>query len=152
MSQYEYIVCGPRSDKELRLKMGYHPRFEEILIQKVNLVIEKKKVYLLLNCAVPEDMDVSDPVSFWVTLSLFIPRDRSKVIRAGNLRFLPISYESGDLPAGYKSIGYCSEIKLGFRERRSANLYNVFLEVYGVKLNKTFNKFHVNSIGEFVQV
>lgn len=152
MADIQYVVGGPCVEKGHYLKRGYHPDYEKFMIESASIVEQKNKVYIFLNALVPESVDTGKRQAFYVNFSMFIHHDRSKMGRTGLLEFMPVSYEAENVPAGYKSMGFCKELKLGLSERRHGKLYSILLEVYGIKMNKEYITFYINDLGERVKL
>lgn len=154
MNAQDYIVSGPgapRVTKDKLLKLGYNPAFEDFLIESVRVDVFKKNIYLILYCLVPEDTKIEYETPFFVLFFMFIAHDRSKMVRDGKTMFTEVPYKPENVPAGYKAVGFGAEFKLGFRERRQGDLYNILLEVYGVKIKKSFAKFQIDRNGMYIK-
>lgn len=146
----KYVVCDPkRFSKDVLLKTGYPSEYENFFIDNVVLFREKKEIYLGLNLRIPEAVEIPKEIPFAVELRLNgrAGNDLGSIYRMGKVVFRKEESADSYAEGGYKSAILSASYKLGLRERKKFDEYQVVLNVFGMKMNAAYMDFYIDSDG-----
>lgn len=146
----EYTVCSYSGcTREALLKAGVPERYEEFVVEKVLVMLDKKEVHLGIYTLIPESVKLPEMVSLVANLNIYETRTlkpKTQVMGTQSFKVLD-SHAFDTVPAGFKEVCFSKTYKMSFRERKLFDRTTVRLEVMGMKMAKKYTNFQVDKYG-----